>query len=42
MQAETSEHSDIKLNYQSSEAKQTMEHKLSCQQIKSPACPEIS
>jgi hypothetical protein len=42
MQYETSEHSDIKVNYQSSESKQTMEHKPSCQQIKSPASPKIS
>jgi len=41
MQNETSEHSDIKVNYQSSESKQTMEHNPSCQQIKSPASPEI-
>ena len=42
LQDETSEHSDIKFNYQSSESKQTMEHKPSCQQIKSPANPKIS
>jgi hypothetical protein len=41
MQDETSEHSDIKVNYQSSESKQTMEHNPSFQQIKSPASPEI-
>ena len=42
MQDETSEHSDIKVNYQSSESKKTMEHKAPCQQIKSPASLEIS
>jgi hypothetical protein len=42
MQDKTSEHSDINVNYQSSESKQAMEHKAPCQQIKSPASPEIS
>jgi hypothetical protein len=42
MQDETSEHSQtLKSTTKISESKQTMEHKPSCQQIKSPASPEI-